>query len=269
MKTYDIDVHFDASIRMHSIIAESEEQAREIARQRAKEMNLFCAAMERQDAGEEVAEAHELTPQEIRREEREQVEELVPWLLEQQTPTEWHYYAHGGAFDWTCYESEDTTQWERRLVSDIANGTHKDTELFNRYARLLSRQRWQEHAATLYSDWDEAFQKAKADPEGTRVIVETNEQDPTAPDNEFGRYFMVDGSTENSCADYAGQWVVIRVDTVTSPYEVRRPNWSHLHNYMDNEAQPFCKVSNPNNVTRWAERMINAGRVVSIYADCY
>jgi hypothetical protein len=28
-------------------------------------------------------------------------------------------------------------------------------------------------------------------------------------------------------------------------------------------------VSNPNNVTRWAERMINAGRVVSIYADCY
>ena len=99
--------------------------------------------------------------------------------------------------------------------------------------------------------------------------METNEQDPTAPDNEFGRYFMVDGSTENSCADYAGQWVVIRVDTVTSPYEVRRPNWNHLHNYMDNEAQPFCKVSNPNNVTRWAERMINAGRVVSIYADCY
>jgi len=124
-------------------------------------------------------------------------------------------------------------------------------------------------AQDLRRQWDEAFQKAKADPEGTRVIVETNEQDPTAPGNEFGRYFMVDGSTENSCADYAGQWVVIRVDTVTSPYEVRRPNWNHLHNYMDNEAQPFCKVSNPNNVTRWAERMINAGRVVSIYADCY
>lgn len=122
---------------------------------------------------------------------------------------------------------------------------------------------------TLCRLWDAAWQQAQDDPEGTRVIVETNEQDPTAPDNEFGRYFMVDGSTENSCADYAGQWVVIRVDTVTSPYEVHRPNWNHLHNYMDNEAQPFCKVSNPNNVTRWARKMIDAGRVTDIYADCY
>jgi len=122
---------------------------------------------------------------------------------------------------------------------------------------------------TLCRLWDAAWQQAKDDPEGTRVIVETNEEDPTAPANEFGRYFMVDGSTENSCADYAGQWVVIRVDTVTSPYEVHRPNWNHLHNYMDNEAQPFCKVSNPNNVTRWARKMIDAGRVTDIYADCY
>ena len=122
---------------------------------------------------------------------------------------------------------------------------------------------------TLCRLWDAAWQQAQSDPEGTRVIVETNEEDPTAPANEFGRYFMVDGSTENSCADYAGQWVVIRVDTVTSPYEVHRPNWNHLHNYMDNEAQPFCKVSNPNNVTRWARKMIDAGRVTDIYADCY
>ena len=55
MKTYDIDVHFDASIRMHGIIAESEEQARTIARKRAKEMNLFAAAVEREDAGEKYA----------------------------------------------------------------------------------------------------------------------------------------------------------------------------------------------------------------------
>jgi hypothetical protein len=122
---------------------------------------------------------------------------------------------------------------------------------------------------TLCRLWDAAWQQAQSDPEGTRVIVETNEEDPTAPANEFGRYFMVDGSTENSCADYAGQWVVIRVDTVTSPYEVHSPNWNHLHNYMDNEAQPFCKVSNPNNVTRWARKMIDAGRVTDIYADCY
>ena len=295
MKTYDIDVHFDASIRMHGIIAESEEQAREIARRTAKEMNLFAAAVEREDAGEKVAESHELTPQEIRREEREQVEELVPWLLEQQTPTEWHYYANGGEFDWTCYEgcgqaravesslsdsrakagstegqSDDTTQWERRLFAAIADGTHKDTALFNRYARLLSRQRWQEHADTLYSDWDEAWQQARRDPEETRVIIETNEQDPSAPRNEFGRYYMVDGSEkEESYIEFAGQWVVTRVDTVTSPFEVHRPNWCSAQGYADKSKQICCRSSHPANVTRWARLMIDAGRVTDIYADCY
>lgn len=122
---------------------------------------------------------------------------------------------------------------------------------------------------TLCRLWDAAWQQAQDDPEGTRVIVETNEQDPTAPDNEFGRYFMVDGSTENSCADYAGQWVVIRVDTVTSPYEVHRPNFAAAHGYSDNQTQPACRCENPNNVTRWARLMIDAGRVTDIYADCY
>ena len=270
MKTYDIDVHFDASIRMHGIIAESEEQAREIARRMAKEMNLFAAAVEHEDAGEKVAESHELTAEEIRREEREQVEELVPWLLEQQTPTEWHYYAHGGAFDWTCYQSEDTTQWERQLFASIADGTHKDTELFNRYARLLSRQRWQEHADTLYSDWDEAWQQARRDPEETRVIIETAEGDPSAPGNECGRYFMVDGSMkEESYIEFAGQWVVTRVDVVTSPFEVHRPNWCSAQGYADSSKQICCRSSRPNNVTRWAKKMIDAGRVVSIYAEGY
>ena len=269
MKTYDIDVHFDASIRMHGIIAESEEQARDIARRMAKEMNLFAAAVEREDAGEKVAESHELTAEEVKREEREQVAELVPWLLEQQTPTEWHYYANGGTFGWTDYESDDATEWERQLFASIANGTHKDTALFNRYARLLSRQRWQEHAATLYSDWDEAWQQARRDPEETRVIIETNEQDPTAPANEFGRYYMIDGSESESSIEHAGQWVVIRVDTVTSPYEVHRPNFAAAHGYSDNQTQLACRCENPNNVTRWARLMIDAGRVTDIYADCY
>lgn len=269
MKTYDIDVHFDASIRMHGIIAESEKQAREIARRMAKEMNLFAAAVEREDAGEKMAESHELTAEEVKREEREQVAELVPWLLEQQTPTEWHYYANGGTFGWTDYESDDATEWERQLFASIANGTHKDTALFNRYARLLSRQRWQEHAATLYSDWDEAWQQARRDPEETRVIIETNEQDPSAPANEFGRYYMIDGSESESSIEHAGQWVVIRVDTVTSPYEVRRPNFAAAHGYSDNQTQLACRCENPNNVTRWARLMIDAGRVTDIYADCY
>jgi len=122
---------------------------------------------------------------------------------------------------------------------------------------------------TLYRLWDAAWQQAQADPEGTRVIVETNEEDPSANCNPFGRYYMVDGSESESCIEHAGQWVVIRVDTVTSPYEVHRPNWCHLNGYADNQTQLACRCENPNNVTRWARKMIDAGRVVDIYADCY
>lgn len=122
---------------------------------------------------------------------------------------------------------------------------------------------------TLCRLWDAAWQQAQADPEGTRVIVETNEEDPSAPENDFGRYYMVDGSESESCIEHAGQWIVIRVDIVTSPFEVHRPNWNYLHNYMDNETQLACRCENPNNVTRWARKMIDAGRVTDIYADCY
>ena len=122
---------------------------------------------------------------------------------------------------------------------------------------------------TLCRLWDAAWQQAKADPEGTRVIVETAEEDPSAPRNEFGRYYMIDGSEAESCIDHAGQWVVVRVDTVESPFEVRRPNWHQRHGYADNETQLMCKCENPNNVTRWARLMIDAGRVTDIYADSY
>ncbi len=270
MKTYDIDVHFDASIRMHGIIAESEEQAREIARQRAKEMNLFAAAVECEDAGEKVAESHELTAEELRREEREQVQELVPWLLEQVTPTEWHDCAEGYPFIWTDYQSEDATEWERRLIADIANGTHPETALYNRYARMAARQKWEEFADGQRRDWDEAWAAAQRDPEGTRVIIETPEADPSAPRNAFGRYYMVDGSEREECyIEYAGQWVVTRVDTVTSPFEVQRPNWCSAQGYADSSKQLCCRSSHPANVTRWAYAMINAGRVLDIYNDGY
>ena len=122
---------------------------------------------------------------------------------------------------------------------------------------------------TLCRLWDAAWQQARQDPEGTRVIVETNEEDPSANCNPYGRYYMVDGSESESCIEHAGQWVVIRVDTVTSPYEVHRPNFAAAHGYSDNQTQLACRCENPNNVTRWARLMIDAGRVTDIYADCY
>lgn len=127
----------------------------------------------------------------------------------------------------------------------------------------------QKKGDTLKLLWVMAWAKAQANPDTHRVIVETNEQDPSAPANEFGRYYMVDGSESESCIEHAGQWVVIRVDTVTSPFEVHRPNWANTHGYADSWTQLACRCENPNNVTRWARLMIDAGRVTDIYADCY
>ena len=46
MKTYDINIHFDAAITMHGIVADNEEEAKRLAYERASQMNLFCAAMD-------------------------------------------------------------------------------------------------------------------------------------------------------------------------------------------------------------------------------
>lgn len=122
---------------------------------------------------------------------------------------------------------------------------------------------------TLCRLWDAAWHQAKADPKTYRVIVETNEADPTAPANEFGRYYMIDFWSEENTGEGVGRWVVIRSDVVTSPFEVRRPNWHTAEGYDDRATQPHCRVSNRNNLVRWALRMIDAGRVTDIYADRY
>ena len=46
MKTYDINIHFDAAITLHGIVADNEEEAKRLAYERASQMNLFCAAMD-------------------------------------------------------------------------------------------------------------------------------------------------------------------------------------------------------------------------------
>ena len=122
---------------------------------------------------------------------------------------------------------------------------------------------------TLCRLWDAAWHQAKDDPKTYRVIVETAEEDPTAPANMFGRYYMIDFWSEEDTGEGVGRWVVIRSDIAESPYQVHRPNWHTAEGYDDRATQPHCRVSNRNNIVRWALRMIDAGRVTDIYADCY
>jgi hypothetical protein len=125
----------------------------------------------------------------------------------------------------------------------------------------------EEKRDTLYRLWDAAWEKAQDEPKELRVIVETNEADPSAPKNEFGRYYMIDKA--DGCGNVYDRWQVIRVDIVKSPYEVHRPNYAAANGYADDQAQICIEVANKNNIVRWARRMIDAGRVTDIYADCY
>lgn len=120
---------------------------------------------------------------------------------------------------------------------------------------------------TLCRLWDAAWHQAQDDPETYRVIVETNEADPSAPKNEFGRYYMIDKA--DGCGNEYDRWQVIRVDIVKSPYPVHRPNYAAANGYADDQAQICIEVENRNNIVRWVRRMIDAGRVTDIYADCY
>ena len=139
------------------------------------------------------------------------------------------------------FENDDHTDDHEYNISE-----HPRTAVFDRYARMYARQRWQEVMDAQARGWDAAFSEAKKDPRTYRVIVETSEQDPSAPANSFGRYFMVDYWQEEGC------WVVIRSDVATSHYDVQRPNNTTAKGYSDNSTQPHCRCQNPNNATRWA-----------------
>jgi len=261
MKRYTINCHYDMVISV-DVIADNEQQAIEKAREQADGMSLNSCA-ECVGHSESVTDREELTAEELRRLEREAVTEFVSEYVEQQTPTEVKDIADGYGVNWLEWAGEYEEEWKNNLFGSISKATHRDTAIFERYAQMYARSRWQQVADALYSDWDKAWRQARQDPETYRVIVETNEEDPSAPENEFGRYYMVDFWPEDEL------WHVIRVDTVTSPYEVHRPNYAAAHGYSDNQTQLACRCENPNNVTRWARRMIDAGRVTDIYADCY
>lgn len=266
MKKYSINVHYDMVISTE-VIADSISEACRLAREKADSMDHEArelVATECQLADNDPI--TELTPSDVRRMEREAVMEFVANYIEQQTPTEAFSIAHGSeGLNWVELNGPDEPQWRNELFLSISDMKHADTALFDRYARMYARQRWQQVADQQARDWDYAWAEARSDPERLRVIVETIENDG----EDGNRYYMIDGSTEESGAEWPGDWYISRNDCVTSPYPVRRPNWHHLHNYFDDQAQPTCRVSNPNNLTRWAEKMIRAGRVLDIYAESY
>lgn len=260
MKKYSINVHYDMVINVE-VVADSLEQAKQTAYDQSAGMDIGGAECVGHD--ECLCDEWDVTAEELRKMENEAVLEMVSEYVEQQTPTEVHDIAEGcGGVNWLEWVDDETeTAFYNTLFRAISNCEHPRTAAFDRYARMYARQRWQEVMDAQGRQWDKAFSKAKKDPETYRVIVKTVESD--TDQEHSNRYFMVDYWQED------GLWHVCRSDTAESPYDVRRPNYCTSQGYADNYTQPCCRCQNPNNATRWAERMIRAGRVLDIYADCY
>lgn len=265
MKKYQIAVHYDMVINV-DVIAESLGDAYTKARKEAD--GLSTQAMECVNASCELLDRpQELTDEDIRRMSHKNVVDYVGWYMDRLTPTEIHEAANGCRIDWLESQGVSTPTWERELFGSIELGTHPQTQIFDRYARLYARQCWERVKRQHGDEWNHAWQQARSNPEKYRVIVETNE--PDGDDTNELRYYMVDGSENESCIEHAGQWAVIRSDIVKSPYEVHRPNWHFKNHYGDNIDQLLCRCENHNNITRWASKMIEAGRVLDIYATTY
>lgn len=266
MKKYIFDVHYDMVIRGIEVMADSIGEAAQIAKDKAARLPMEAAECISQEATM-TDDPQELSDRELRRMENEKVRAAAKsWFDSYDDPHDKDEIealasvAYGRDTIYLIADSNNPEKWERCLMKSINDGTHPRTAIFERYARMYARRRWQEVAREQAREWDEAFQKAKADPKTYRVIVETNEREEETGDGD--RYFMIDKS--DGCGNEYDRWQVIRCDCAASPYDTRTAKAYSV----GTEAQPSCEAS-PNNVTRWAERMINAGRVVSIYADCY
>ena len=266
MKKYIFDIHYDMVIRGIEVMADSIGEAAQIVKDKAARLPTECAGCVEQDA-QLTEDPQELSEREIKRMENEKVRAAAKsWFDSYDDPHDSDQartlaaVAFGRDTIHWITDSDNPAKLESCLMKSINDGTHPRTAIFERYARMYAHRRWQEVKDSQAREWDEAFSKAKADPEGTRVIVETNEREEETGDGD--RYFMIDKS--DGCGNEYDRWQVIRCDCAASPYDTRTAKAYTV----GTQAQPSCEAS-PNNVTRWAERMINAGRVVSIYADCY
>ena len=200
MKTYDININFDASITMYGIVAETEEAAKKIAYQDASQMNLFCAAMQRTPTTAEVVQVSEPEEWEVKELENEAVTEFVTkyigWCESDIETAEdkdtrrafrrkmARYAYDGRAFAWTYAvgnvpEDHPRREWLKALYTSLADKTHPRTEFFNRCARLYARMRFQKLvnsvAKSLYDvevDVQDTIWQKGAVSEGLKVLCD-------------------------------------------------------------------------------------------------
>lgn len=150
MKRYNINCHYDMVINV-DVIADNEEQALQMAYDRAAGMSMQAAEC----VGHEecVCRSEELTAEELRRMEREAVQEhvrsYIDWLAtDPQLKEDLADIAYRGAMiNWAhgvlCIpDGHPREEWLTRLFDSLAEGEHPRQELYDRYAKMYASMRF-------------------------------------------------------------------------------------------------------------------------------
>jgi len=143
MKKFSFDIHYDMVIRDVEIIAETLEEARQMAYGQAARLPLESMECVGKDACLE-DDPQELTAGEIRKMENEKIQEFVrSWFASYYDPSEkqqkrtLYKVVFGKDFPyWLSDISKDAPQWERDMKRQLCEGIHPRQAVIERYTRL-------------------------------------------------------------------------------------------------------------------------------------
>lgn len=177
MKKYIFDIHYDMVIRDIEIVAENDQEAAQLAKDKAARLPLESMECVGQDAC--ISEREELTAEELRSKEREAVTDFVRkyigWCCDdistaKDKDTRRAFKRKLGriAYDgrpiaWTYAIGNVPTdhplrEWLKALYTSLADKSNPRTALYNRYARLVARhefeRRYKNTAKSLFAACD-------------------------------------------------------------------------------------------------------------------
>lgn len=189
MKKYSFDIHYDMVIRDVEVMADTMEEARQLAYDQAARLPMESMECVEKDAC--LSDTEELTAREIRKMENAKFTEyLKGWFASYDDPTDIDQkrtlYAIAFAKDtpyWLADISKDTPQWERNFMQAIEDGTHPRQAVFERYTRMYGRQvvteRYGRVAKSLFAadcEGTDKLRKKQAVVDGLQVLCDKMEE---------------------------------------------------------------------------------------------
>lgn len=152
MKKYIFDIHYDMVIRGIEVMADNEQEAAQLAKDKAARLPMEAAECVEQTVWPS-GNPQELSDRELRRMENEKVRAAAKsWfdsyddLHDNDQAKTLAAVAYGRDTIYLTADSNNPEKWESCLMKSINDGTHPRTAIFERYARMLARRRLEQVA---------------------------------------------------------------------------------------------------------------------------